>query len=153
MLPLAAAAEGEIKIGAVNALRILEQSPQADAAKKLIEKEFAPRDRKLVAKQKKLKEMEDRLSKDAAIMSEGERKKLERDIIADKRELRREQDEFREDLSFRRNEEFAKIQKDIVKAIEAVAKEDNYDIILGEGVIFASPRVDLSNKVIEKLKK
>ncbi len=153
LLPLSVFAEGELKIGAVNALRILEQSPQAEAAKKMIEKEFAPRDRKLVAKQKKVKELEDKLAKDAAIMSEAERKKLERDIVAEKRELRREQDEFREDLNFRRNEEFAKIQKDIVQAINEVAKENKYDIILGEGVIFASPRVDLSNKVIEKLKK
>lgn len=150
--PLTVAAEGQLKIGAVNALRILEQSPQAEAAKKKIEKEFAPRDRKLVAKQKKLKGMEDRLAKDAAIMSESERKKLERDIIADKRELRREQEEFREDLNFRRNEEFAKIQKNIVQTINEVAKENGYDIILGEGVIFASPKADLSNKVIEKLK-
>ena len=148
--PLVAAQD--IKIGAVNALRILEQSPQAEAAKQKIEKEFAPRDRQLVAKQKKVKGLEDKLAKDAAIMSESERKKLERDIVAEKRELRRQQDEFREDLNFRRNEEFAKIQKDILQTINEIAKSNGYDVILGEGVIFASPKVDLSNQVIEKLK-
>ncbi len=147
----AAAAEG-MKIGAVNALRVLEQSPQADAAKKKIEREFAPRDRELVAEQKKLKELEDRLSKDGAIMSESERRNLERDIISKKRDLKRSQDEFREDLNFRRNEEFSKIQKDIVESIQEVAKEKGYDIVLGEGVIYASPQADMSSLVIEKLK-
>ncbi len=142
----------QLKIGAVNAIRVLEQSPQADAAKKKIEKEFAPRDRELVSEQKKIKDMEDRLAKDGAIMSDSERRNLERDIISNKRDLKRNQDEFREDLNFRRNEEFGKIQKDIVESIGEVAKESGYDIILGEGVIFASPKADISNMVIEKLK-
>lgn len=150
VVPIAAQGE-ELKIGAVSAIRILEQSPHAEAAKKKIEKEFAPRDRKLVAQQKKLKELDDKLGKDGAIMSESERKSLEREIISKKRDLKRTQDEFREDLNFRRNEEFAKIQKMIVTAIQEVAKEQGYDIVLGEGVIYASDKADMSSLVIEKL--
>ncbi|MCG8378253.1 MAG: OmpH family outer membrane protein [Proteobacteria bacterium] len=146
-------AEDGYKLGAVNAIRVLEQSPQADAARSMIQKEFSPRDKELVAQQKKVKELEDKLSKDGAIMSEQERSKLERDIISKKRDLKRSQDEFREDLNFRRNEEFAKIQKRIVQAIQEVAKQNNYDVILSEGVIYASPKVDISNMVIEHLKK
>jgi len=142
----------DYKIGVVNAIRILEQSPQAEKMRKQIEKEFAPRDRDLVASQKKLKELEDRLRKDAAIMSETERKKLERDIVNQRRDLKRSQDEFREDLTFRRNEEIAKIQKEIVDAINNVAKASAYDIVLNEGVIFASGKVDISQKVIDHLK-
>jgi outer membrane protein len=67
--------------------------------------------------------------------------------------LRRSQDEFRDDFNFRRNEEFAKIQKEIINAIQKVAKENNYDVVLSEGVIFASPKVDISSLVIEYLKK
>ena len=147
-----AAAAQEYKIGAVNALKILEQSPQAEKMRDKIEKEFASRDQKLVSEQKALKEMEERLRKDAAIMSETERVKLERDIINKRRDLKRSQDEFREDLTFRRNEEIAKIQREIVGAINAVAKANNFDLILNEGVIFASPKVDISNLVIEHLK-
>ena len=146
-------AEESLKLGSVNALRVLEQSPQADAARKLIEKEFGPRDRQLLAEQKKLKALEDRLGKDGAIMSEQERAKLERDIINKQRDLKRSQDEFREDLNFRRNEEFAKIQQDIIEAIQQVAKDNNFDVILGEGVIYANSRVDISGLVIEYLKK
>lgn len=143
----------DYKLGAVNAIKILEQSPQADAARSAIEKEFAPRDKEMVATQKRLKEMEDRLVKDGAIMSETERQKLEREVINLKRDLKRTQDEFREDFNFRRNEEFSKIQKKIVEAIQTVAKENNYDIVLSEGVIYASPKVDISDLVIEYLKK
>ncbi len=142
----------DYKIGAVNAIRILEQSPQAEKMRNLIEKEFAPRDRDLVSAQKSLKEMEDRLTKDAPIMSESERSKLERDIINKRRDLKRSQDEFREDLTFRRNEEIAKIQKEIVDAINSVARENEFDMVLNEGVIYASPKVDISQLVIDQLK-
>ena len=100
-----------------------------------------------------MKALEDKFAKDGAIMSESERAKLEREIINQKRELKREQDEFREDFNFRRNEEFAKIQKDILNAIQKVAKENNYDVVLSDGVIYASPKVDISDLVIEYLKK
>ena len=142
----------DYKIGAVNAIKILEQSPQAEKMRSMIEKEFAPRDRELVNSQKSLKEMEDRLTKDAAIMSESERSRLERDIINKRRDLKRSQDEFREDLTFRRNEEIAKIQKEIVDAINVIAKSHKFDMILNEGVLYASPKVDISNLVIDHLK-
>lgn len=143
----------DYKIGAVNTIRLLEQSPQAENLRAQIEKEFAPKDRELVAAQKKLKDMEDRLAKDAAIMSESERRNLERDIINDRRELKRSQDEFREDLTFRRNEEMAKIQKEIIEAIQSVAKNNGFDVVLTEGVIYASAKVDITALVVDALKK
>lgn len=142
----------DYRIGVVNALKVLEQAPQAEQARKKLEEEFAPRDRKLVAAQKELKTLEDKLAQDGAIMSEGERSNLERDIINKRRDLKRDQDEFREDLNFRRNEEFGKIQRLVVEAIQSAAAAEKYDIILGEGVIFASGKVDITDKVVEKLK-
>lgn len=153
MLSAALVQAQDIKIGAVNAVRILENSPQAEAARDKIQREFAPRDRELIEQQKKLKSMEDKLSKDGAIMSEAERANLERDIVQLKRDIKRSQDEFRDDLNFRRNEEFGEIQKTILQAIQKVAKERGYDIVLGEGVIYASQKVDISDQVIEYLKK
>ena len=141
----------DIKIGVVNASRILQNSPQAESAREKIQREFSPRDRELIEKQKKLKSMEDRLSKDGAIMSESERSNLEREIVQIKRDIKRSQTEFREDLNFRRNEEFGEIQNTILKAVETVAKEQGYDLVLGDGVIYGSDKVDISDQVIKYL--
>jgi outer membrane protein len=143
----------DLKIGVVNAVRVLEAAPQADAARKKLESEFAARDRELVAAQKSLKGLEDRMVKDGAIMSEAERQGLERDILGKRRELKRDQDEFREDVNFRRNEEFGKIQREIVEAIREVSKKENYDLVIGEGVIYASKAVDVTDIVIGHMKK
>lgn len=151
VVPLHGSAE-EIRLGVVNAVKLLEASPQADAARKALEREFAARDRKLVAAQQRIKQMEDRLVKEAAGMGESQRRKLEKDIANSKYNLRRDQDEFRDDLNFRRNEEFGKIQKQIVEAIQAVAREGGYDVVVGEGVVYATPKVDITDKVIARLR-
>ena len=143
----------DYKIGVVNAVRVLEQSPQAKETASLIENEFLPLEKEIVASQQALQELESKLEKDAAIMSESERQKIERDIINRRRDLKRSEDEFREDLTYRRNEELAKIQTEIIQAIQAVSQANNYDIVLSEGVIFASPKTDMTNLVIEYLTK
>ena len=143
----------DYKIGVVNAVGVLEAAPQADVARKKLEKEFSSRDRELVGAQQSLKGLEDRMIKDGAIMSEAERQRLERDVVNKRRELKRDQDEFREDVNFRRNEEFGKIQRDIVEAIREVAKQQEYDLVMGEGVIYASKSVDMTESVIAHLKK
>lgn len=149
---MGAAAE-ELKIGVVNAAKVLEEAPQAEAARGKLEREFAPRDRELVNMQRELQSLEEKMSRDAAVMSEEQRRQLERDIVAKKRDVKRAQEEFRDDLNIRRNEEFGKLQREIVAAIGALAEEEGYDLILGEGVIYAGPKVDLSQKVVTRLKK
>lgn len=142
----------EFKIGVVNPTKILEASPQTDAARQLLEKEFATRDRDLVAAQQALKELEDRLAKDGAIMSEKESERIRRDIATQQRELKRDMTTFQEDVNFRRNEEMGKVQKLIGEAVIAVAEEGGYDIVLAN-VPYVSPKADISDSVIEKLKK
>lgn len=146
-------AEGELKIGAVQVLKVLEKSPQYKAAGEAIDKEFEPRGKVLIAEQKKIKALEDKLAKDRAIMSEGEINKLERDILNKRRDYKRDQDEYREDLNFARNEELAKIQKAIFEAIQKVAKDNGYDVVLSEGVIYASSKADMTQLVIDTLNK
>ena len=143
----------EIKIGFVNVARVLQQAPQAEAAKKRLEKEFAPRDKRLVAMQKEVKKLQEKLSRDAAVMSDAERRKLEREIISKQRDLKRAQEEFREDFNLRRNEELGKLQRQVFEAIKSLAKDEGYDLLLTDGVVYASDKVDVTEKVQKRLAK
>jgi outer membrane protein len=147
------ATAAEVKIGVVNAQKILEQAPQVEAARSRLEKEFSPRDRSLASAQKDLKRMEEKVTRDSAVMSDSQRRDLERQIRDKRRDLDREQQEFREDFNLRRNEEFDKIQKQVFQAIVDLAKEDKYDLVLGDGVIYAAERMDITDRVLERLKK
>lgn len=142
----------ELKIGFVNAAQVLEQAPQADAARQRLEKEFSPRDKKLVSSQKAVRKLEEKLTRDGAIMSESERRKLERDILSQKRELKRQQEEFREDLNIRRNEAFDKLRRRVFEVINDIAKTEKYDLVVSDGVVYANDRIDITPKVVAKLK-
>jgi outer membrane protein len=142
-----------LKVGFVNPARVSAEAPQAEAARQKLEREFAPRDQELVAMQKDVRQLEERLNRDGAVMRESEQRELEREIIARKRDIRRIQDEFREDFNMRRNEELGRLQRHIIETIHALAKEDKFDLIVSDGVIFASEQIDITNQVIERLSK
>ena len=101
----------DVKIGFVNVAKVLDKSPQAADARERIEKEFAPKDRGLLAQQKELRALEDKLVRDGAVMTEDKRVNLEQDVRTRRRELRRAQEEFREELNLRRNQELSKLQR------------------------------------------
>lgn len=142
----------DLKIGFVNAARVLEEAPQADAARRKLEEEFSPRDKALIQAQKELRDLEEKLNRDGSVMSETERRKLELDIITRKRDVKRDQDEFREDLNIRRNESFDKLRRRVFEVINEMAKTEKFDLIVSDGIVFASERVDITAKVIERLK-
>jgi outer membrane protein len=141
----------ETKIGFVDTVKLMEAAPQAKSAQSKIESEFSPREKELVSLQREIKEQEDKLSRDGAVMSESERTKLERDILAKRRDLKRAQEEFRDDLNIRRNEVLAKLQKEMYEAVVALAKDEKYDLIFSQGVVYSSDKVDITEDVLKKL--
>ena len=142
----------ELKIGFVNVPQVMSEAPQAEQARKDMEREFSPRKNRLVASGKEIRKLEERLNRDAAVMSDSERKRLETDIIKKRREAKRSEDELREDLNIRRNEILGKLQKQVFEAIRSLAKEGGYDLLLTDGVVYASDAVDVTTRVQEKLK-
>ena len=148
----ATAVSAEIKMGFVDTARVLKEAPQADDARKKLEGEFAPRDKSIIEMQKTLKQNEDDLLKNASIMSDAIKKKKEREIISHKRDIKRAKEEFNEDLNIRRNEELSKLQKLVYETIVAVSRAENYDLILGDNVMYSSKRVDITDKVLNRLR-
>jgi outer membrane protein len=143
----------ELKIGFVNIPAVLEKAPQAEKAKKRLEQKFSPRDKQLVAQQKEIQTMEEKLTKDAAVMSESEKSNLEKDLLNKKRDAKRSQQEFSEDFNASRNEELGKLQRHIIEAIREIAKAQNFDLLLTEGVIYANDKIDVTAQVQQKLLK
>ena len=142
----------ELKIGYVNAVKVIEEAPQGEAALKKLEAEFAPRDKKIVELQNRLKTLEQELEKNALLLKDTEQRSKEFEIVSLKRDLRRTTQEFREDYNLRRNEELAALQKIVQKTIAEIARQENYDLIL-ESAVYAGPRADITEKILKKLGK
>ena len=141
----------EAKIGFVNMAEIMEKSPQADAARKALEKEFSSRDKKHTAVRDEILKLEETLKNDGTIMSDTRRGELEKEVLNKKRKYNSQQDELREDFNIRRNEELGKLQKNVHQVIIRVAKSENYDLVVTQPVIFASSRIDMTQRVLQEL--
>ncbi len=141
----------DLKIGFVNIPAVLEKAPQAEKAKKRLEQQFSPRDKQLVSQQKEIQSMEERMTRDASVMSASEKSNLEKDILNKKRDAKRAQQEFSEDFNVRRNEELGKLQQRIVEAIRQIAKDQDFDLLLTDGVIYANEQIDITAQVQKKL--
>ena len=142
----------DFKVGFVNVAIVLDQAPQAAEARARIEREFAPRDREILARQQQIRTLEDTLVKNAAVLSADQRERQEAELRQLKRDLRRSQEEFREDLNLRRSQELSALQRMVTEVIQDMARGESYDLIMTDGVVFAGDRVNITKRVIERLK-
>ncbi|MFN8896167.1 MAG: OmpH family outer membrane protein [Betaproteobacteria bacterium] len=147
---LPAASAQELKIGYVNSERLMRESAPAQAAQKKLQAEFSRRERELVEAAQRLKAAADRLEKDAPTLAPADRTRRERELVEQDRDFQRKRREFQEDLTQRRNEELAAVVERANRAIKQIFDSEKYDLILQE-VVFAGPRVDITEKVIRVL--
>jgi outer membrane protein len=152
LLPFAPAHAQESKIGFVSTERIFREAAPAKAAQAKIEQEFSRRDKDLQDMAARLKSMSEKLDKDTAILTESDRIKRQRELSDLDKDFQRKQREFREDLNQRRNEELATVLDRTNKVIKQIAESEKYDIIFQDAV-YASPRIDITEKVLKALNK
>jgi outer membrane protein len=151
LFPLLAVAQN---VAFVTMNRILEDSPQAEAAMRELEREFSPRDTQLVAERDALQSLRDRLEREGDAMTASQRADLEREFTARSREFRRAQETFTDELNVRRNEELAKLQRLINDAIIRLAREREIDLILTErNVLYSSERIDITDDIIAAMQR
>jgi outer membrane protein len=144
----APASAQELKIGVVNIPALMENSPQTKAAMDALQEEFAPRQREFLARQKEYEEQATKFQKDAAVLGETERRNAEKSLRDLQREVTRLQNEFREDLNLRQNEELGALQQALLKEIQDYAAREGYDLIVGDGVLYASSAVNITEAVL-----
>jgi outer membrane protein len=146
-----AAAAAEYKVGFVNTERLFREAAPAKRAQQKLEKEFAARDADIQKLSRQVRELQALLEKDGITLSDAERRNKERDLANLTRDLQRGQREFREDLNLRRNEELASVQERANTVIRQMAEAEKFDLILQDPVVFASQRIDITDKVIKAL--
>ncbi|MBT8066054.1 MAG: OmpH family outer membrane protein [Gammaproteobacteria bacterium] len=142
------AAAQDMKIGVVSLPALIERAPQTKIAMDALQEEFAPRQREFLAKQKEFEELTAKAQKDFAVMGETERRNAEKDLRDLQREVTRLQNEFREDLNLRQNEEYGVLQRSMLKEVQDYAQAQGYDLIVGDGVLFASNAVNITEAVL-----
>jgi outer membrane protein len=145
-------ASAEIKVGYVDFQKLMTEAPQVKNAMQALQNEFGPRQRELVAMQNDLKARDEKLAKEGAIMAEADRAKAEKSLRDQQREFSRKGGEFQDDLSTRKNEEIGKVQRYLLDEIRTYSSAQGFDLVLGEGVFYSKPQLDITAQVLEVLK-
>ena len=150
LLATGAAMAQELKIGYVNSERVLREAAPAKAALARMEADFNKRQKDLADQGGRLKASADKFDKETPTLPEAEKTRRQRELVEQERDLQRKQREFQEDLNQRRNEETASLVERANKVIKQIFDSEKYDVIL-QDVVFASPKVDITEKVIKAL--
>ncbi|MCK6425389.1 MAG: OmpH family outer membrane protein [Burkholderiaceae bacterium] len=145
-----AVAAQELKIGYVNSDRVLRDAAPAKAAQAKLEAEFGKRDKDLNDAALRLKAAAERFEKEQPTLAESERSRRQRELVEQERDLQRKRREFQEDLTQRKNEELSTVVERANRVIKQIWEQEKYDLILQDAV-FASARVDITDKVIRAL--
>jgi outer membrane protein len=147
----AAPAWADLKVGVVNYSKLMQESPQAKAAQDALRGEFAGKQKELQSQQQALKSKEDSLQRDSATMTADQRSAAERDLRDGNRELQLKVQQYQDDFNARQNEELSKLQKTLVEEVQNYAQGQKFDLVLADGVIFASPVLDITPQVLSGL--
>ena len=144
-------AAAELKVGVVDIAKLFEESPQAKVVQDNLRAEFGPRLQQLVAQEQALKTRNDKYQKDLATMAADQRTKAEKDLRDSARELERKKAELQDDSNAKRQEEMNKLQRLLFGEVREYAKAQNFDIVIAEGVLYATPTVDMTAAVLAAL--
>jgi outer membrane protein len=141
------------RVGYVDMKRLLDNAPQVVAGRQKLEREFAPRDTALKNDEKQLEELRARQQREGATTSADGGDALRREIDALDRSIKRNRDSMRNDLKTRSDQELDRSWREINDAVVEFAREQGFDLIVPSPVVFASPRVDVTDQVLERLKR
>jgi outer membrane protein len=151
LIACAGVAAAELKIGFLSTERVLRESAPAVRAQKKLEKEFEKREADLKKMDRQIRDLQAILDRDGATMAESERNNKVRELSNLTRDFQRNERSFREDVNLRKNEELASLQERADKIIKQIADVEKFDLILQEPVVWASPRIDITDRVIKLL--
>ena len=151
-MAVSAWSEDSYRIAVVDPNRVVESSPQYEAAGRALQGEVDERERDLRQQQEEITALQRQLERDGSLMSENEAQRLRNDIRSRTRKLKYAQDEFQEDFALRQNELRTKLARQVQEVVVELAKELEIDLVVSEGLVYYSPRIDISDQVVERLK-
>jgi len=150
MLVAAPATAQQLRVGYVNMKQVLDNAPQVLAGREKLDLEFRPRNETIEFQERQVQAMDDRLQ--IGDLAEDARIRLDRELREMRRNVNRQREDLRDELSFRRTEEVQRLEDQINQAVEEIARNNGYDLILSSPVVYADPSLDITQLILNQLR-
>ena len=142
------------RVGYVDMKRLLDNAPQVMTGRQKLEREFATRDTALKADEKRASDLRERQKREEATLSKADATSLQREIDALDRSIKRNRETMGTELKSRSNQELDRSWREINDAVVEFAREQGYDMIVASGsVVYASPKVDVTEQILDRLRR
>lgn len=140
-------------IGVVDLQKVMQTSPQMKAIQEKLESEFKPRRDELVVQEQNMKNDMEKFKRDAAVMSQSQKKELEDKIIAKQQQFERDGQKYQQELSTAHNAAMEEFYNKLKVIISKIAVSDKYDVVLQKDAApFSSDKLDITDKVLKEIK-
>lgn len=152
LLALSVPVAAEIKIAIVDVQGAILQSEEAKRLLQQIQNEFKDEEEEIVKIQSEAAAMLERLQKDAEVMSDAEKRRLQQQIESKNNDFVFFRQKLQRQVEDRQQELFAGVNGKVQKAIEELVKSEDYDLILPrQAALYVNPVYNITRKVTEKL--
>lgn len=154
LLLMNSVAFADVKIGVVDVREVLQKAPQMAAISADIQKQFKPREAKIVEAQKALQAKMDKLNRDGAVMSESERTQLQDKVISEKATLGGMIASFQQDLNNAQNKGIQNLMTQINNIVAKIGTDGKYSVIVvRDAAAYFDKTLDITPQVIQQLSK
>ena len=150
MVVAAPATAQQLRVGYVDMKQVLDNAPQVLAGREKLDLEFRPRNETIEFQERQVQSMDDRLQR--GDLTEDARVRMDRELREMRRNVNRQREDLRDELSFRRTEEVQKLEDQINLAVQEIARNNGYDLILSSPVIYADPALDITQLILDQLR-
>ncbi len=141
------------RIAYVDMKRLLDNAPQVAAGRERLAREFRERDAQLKAQEANLAALKRRQQTGSATLDETQSSQLAREIATLERGIDRLRGQLRGELGTRGAEELGRRWPEIQSVIVEFAREQKYDLVLQGPVLFAASSIDITDRVLERLRR
>ncbi len=142
----------EVKIAVVDVQTAILQSEEAKRLMAQIQTEFKTKEDEIREIQSEAAGMLERAQKDAEVMTESEKRKLQQQIESKNNDFVYLRQKLQREIEERQKELFTGIDAKVQKAIEDLVLEEDYDLILPrQAALYVGDLYNITRKVTERL--
>lgn len=139
------------RVAYVDMLRVIEESRLFSEGRRRLSEEFRARTQALELEEARLRELELRRDRELDTLAAAELARLREEIDTLDRSVQRRRTEMNRALNRRMNELQAEIDLKVREEIAAHARAEGLDLVLTDGVGFAHPRLDITDRILQRL--
>lgn len=143
----------DVKIGVLNMQKLQAEAPQIKDIMSRLQKRFEEPGQALSKLAKEIQNDEKELKQNEVLMSPAKLKEAKQSLVDKVKSFREQEANLNKEMQTMRNQELAVFNNQVNLMLEELAKKEKYDLILAEGIVFVSDKLDITDNLLIKLKK